>query len=189
MPLHQRAKFISSVTQETNTGTVLEMTLLENIVLSLLRGKKSYYYRCHRHLEAARKVLATLGLGFEDRLHHKLYLFSGGQRQIIALLMALWTHPKLLLLDEHTSALDPQTQNKLMAFTVAKIKENKITTLMITHNLQHAMTYGDRLIVLREGKIIVDVKGKEKSQLTNERCLNLFYGCHQMGEENDARLI
>ncbi len=185
LPVHQRAALISSVTQETHTGTILEMSLLENIVLSILRGKKSGYTNLRSHQKYAIDILSSLGLKLEYRLHDKLSLLSGGQRQIIATLMALLTKPQLLLLDEHTSALDPKTQNQLMAYTARKIKENNITTLMITHDLEQAIKYGDRLIMLHGGKILIDLNSKEKSKMTAEKLLSFF---HQK-EGHHANLI
>jgi putative tryptophan/tyrosine transport system ATP-binding protein len=175
LPIHQRAALISSVTQETNTGTILEMSLLENMVLAMLRGKRSRYSSLRVHQKLAIEAVASLELQLEHRLHDKLSLLSGGQRQIIATLMALLTKPQLLLLDEHTSALDPKTQTALMTFTARKIKEKNITTLMITHHLKQALTYGNRLIMLHQGKILMDLKGKEKSNMSPEKLLSYFY--------------
>ncbi len=186
VPLHKRAKLISSVTQETNTGTILEMSLLENIVLSLIRGKESQYRSYQSYKNLALNALLSLDAQLVERLHHKLSLLSGGQRQMVATLMALLSHPKLLLLDEHTSALDPQTQKKLMNYTADKIKENNITTLMITHNIQQAVNYGDRLIMIHQGKIILDLKGEEKSKFRAECLLPLFDTSIPKSEINHA---
>lgn len=174
LPVHKRAKLISTVTQETNTGTILEMTLLENIVLSLIRGKISRYRSYQSHQNLAIEALRSLDTQLVSRLHHKLSLLSGGQRQMVATLMALLSTPELLLLDEHTSALDPQTQQNLMDYTAKTIKEKKITTLMITHNLQQAVSYGDRLIMINQGKILLDLKGEAKRKFRAEYLLPYF---------------
>jgi putative ABC transport system ATP-binding protein len=150
------------------------MTLLENIVLSLIRGKISRYRSYQSHESLAIEALQSLDKQLVSRLHHKLSLLSGGQRQMVATLMAILSTPELLLLDEHTSALDPQTQQNLMNFTEKTIKEKKITTLMITHNLQHAVNYGDRLIMINHGKILLDIKGEAKAKFRAEYLLPYF---------------
>lgn len=175
--LSSRSKFISSVTQDIIQGTVGEMTLLENLVLSSLRGKKSTLSFYASEEERLLKPMEQLGLGLEKYIYTPLGHLSGGQRQMIATLMALFSKPNLLLLDEHTSALDPKTQKTLMGYTDQKIQEYGITSLMVTHNLEDALSYGNRLIMMHKGQIILDAKGEDKKSLTLQKLKNLFYLC------------
>ena len=179
-PLHYRAKFISSVTQDVVRGTISDMTLLENIVLSQLRIRKSRLRFYSAHAKYINELVKDLGIGLERYLHSPLRELSGGQRQIIATLMALSSDPQLLLLDEHTSALDPKMQISLMEYTASKISAHGVTALMITHNLEDAISYGNRLIMLHQGQIVLDAKGEEKCRLKATELLELFHNYEDM---------
>ena len=159
---HNRSQLIASVTQDTNKGTIPELTLLENMILSLGRGKsgKLNFYKKKR--ATVLSIIQTLGIDLEHYIDAPLKSLSGGQRQMIALLMAISSRPKILLLDEHTSALDPKTQKKLMKYTAESVEKHAMTTIMVTHKLDDAITYGNRLIMLHQGRIVLDVKGMEK---------------------------
>lgn len=176
MPDYKRAKFLGRVFQDPMMGTVADMEIEENLALAFRRGK-------HRGLKSGitseereyyKKLLKELDLGLETRLKTKIGLLSGGQRQTITLLMAAMKNPKLLLLDEHTAALDPKTAAKVLDITQKIVTENKLTTLMITHNMKDAIKYGDRLIMLYDGRVAFDVSGEEKKNLTVEQLLELF---------------
>lgn len=175
-PEHKRAKFLGRVFQDPMKGTSPDMEIAENLAIAARRGtKRKLIWGCTRkEREEYRELLATLELGLEDRLSTKVGLLSGGQRQAVTLLMATLRKPKLLLLDEHTAALDPKTAAKVLAITDKLVKENNLTTLMITHNMYDAIEYGNRLIMMHEGKIVVDVSGEEKKQLTRDQLLDLF---------------
>lgn len=174
--VQQRAKDISRVFQDPKMGTAVRLTVEENLALALKRGRK-------RGLSAGVKAknrdffkeqLQTLGLGLEERLSAEIGLLSGGQRQAITLLMATLVKPQLILLDEHTAALDPKTSAVVMALTEKLITEHHLTAFMVTHNMEDAIRYGNRLIMLHQGKIAVDVSGEEKSKLTVPDLLELF---------------
>ena len=176
MPEHKRAKFLGRVFQDPMMGTAPDMEIAENLAIAARRGTKRKFRwgvtKAER--EKYRELLKTLDLGLEDRLSSKVGLLSGGQRQAVTLLMASLERPKLLLLDEHTAALDPKTAAKVLEITDRIVMENHLTTLMITHNMRDAITHGNRLIMLHEGKIIIDVEGEEKAKLTVEDLLSLF---------------
>lgn len=176
MPEHKRAKFLGRVFQDPMKGTSPDMEIDENLSIAARRGKKRKLVWGIRHAEREeyKELLATLGLGLENRLSCKVGLLSGGQRQAVTLLMATLNRPKLLLLDEHTAALDPKTASKVLEITNKLVKENNLTTLMITHNMHDAITYGNRLIMMHEGNIVVDVSGEEKQKLTIPQLLELF---------------
>jgi putative ABC transport system ATP-binding protein len=176
MAEHKRAKFLGRVFQDPMKGTSPDMEIAENLAIAARRGtRRKLKWGCRKaEREQYKKLLATLELGLEDRLSGKVGLPSGGQRQAVTLLMATLKKPKILLLDEHTAALDPKTASKVLALTDKLVKENNLTTLMITHNMHDAITYGNRLIMMHEGKIIVDISGEEKKNLTIEHLLNLF---------------
>ncbi len=165
LSLTEKAKIISCVTQEVTRGTIAEMTVFENMVLSAVKGKKGSLSFYDRHSDHLKGHLQKIKLSLEDYFNRPLGCLSGGQRQVVCTLMAFLSNPKLLLLDEHTSALDSKTQNSLMHYTAQKIKEEKITTLMVTHNLQEALNYGTRLLVMDQGRIVLDLKGKAKDCL------------------------
>ena len=176
MPEHKRAKFLGRVFQDPMKGTAPDMEIAENLSIAARRGtKRRLKWGCPRkERESYKTLLAQLGLGLEDRLSAKVGLLSGGQRQAVTLLMATLKKPKILLLDEHTAALDPKTAAKVLEITNRLICENNLTTLMITHNMHDAITYGNRLIMMHEGRVVVDVSGEEKKKLTIEQLLGLF---------------
>ncbi|HHV72021.1 MAG TPA: ABC transporter ATP-binding protein [Clostridia bacterium] len=176
MPVHRRASFIGRVFQDPKQGTAASMTIEENMALALRRGKRRGVSRgiTKKDRDLFREQLAILGLGLEDRLTTKVGLLSGGQRQALTLLMANLIKPKLLLLDEHTAALDPKTSEQILDLTERLITEGKITTLMVTHNLEQALKYGNRMVMMHEGEIILHVSGKEKEEMTVNKLLLKF---------------
>lgn len=176
MPEHKRAKFIGRVFQDPIMGTASEMQIEENLALALRRGKRRGLSIgiTKKERETYKELLARFGLGLEERLTQKVKLLSGGQRQAMTLLMATLQKPDILLLDEHTAALDPKTAKKVLSVTDQIVTENKLTTLMITHNMKDALTYGNRLVMMDRGKIIYDVSGKEKEKLTVQDLLEKF---------------
>ena len=176
MPEYKRAKFLGRVFQDPMMGTAADMEIQENLALAKRRGKGRglKWGITKEEREEYREMLAQLGLGLETRLTDKVGLLSGGQRQAVTLLMASLNQPKLLLLDEHTAALDPKTAAKVLEISDKIISENHLTTLMITHNMRDAIKHGNRLIMLHEGRVIIDVEGEEKSKLTVEDLLAMF---------------
>ncbi len=176
MAEHKRAKFLGRVFQDPMKGTSPDMEIDENLSIAKRRGtKRKLLWGIRRgERDGYKELLATLGLGLENRLSCKVGLLSGGQRQALTLLMATLNRPKLLLLDEHTAALDPKTAAKVLEITDKIVKENNLTTLMITHNMHDAITYGNRLIMMHEGNVVVDVSGEEKQKLTIPQLLELF---------------
>ena len=176
MPEHKRAKFLGRVFQDPMKGTAPDMEIAENLAIAARRGTKRRFVWGVRKEEKVRyqELLATLELGLENRLTSKVGLLSGGQRQAVTLLMATLNRPKLLLLDEHTAALDPKTAAKVLELTDQIVKKHKLTTLMITHNMADAIKHGNRLIMMHEGRVVVDVSGEAKKNLTVEQLLNLF---------------
>lgn len=176
MPEYKRAKFLGRVFQDPMMGTAADMEIQENLALANRRGKGRglKWGITKEEREEYREMLAQLGLGLETRLTDKVGLLSGGQRQAVTLLMASLNQPKLLLLDEHTAALDPKTAAKVLEISDKIISENHLTTLMITHNMRDAIKHGNRLIMLHEGRVIIDVEGEEKSKLTVEDLLAMF---------------
>ncbi len=170
-----RSHVIASVVQDVNKGTIPEMTLLENMTLSLSRAQKKYFALYHRRAKSIFDEIGLIGMGLESYLNTPLSHLSGGQRQMLATIMAVTSSPQLLLLDEHTSALDPSMQKIVMAYTAEAIVEKQITSLMITHNIGDAIEYGNRLIMLHQGKIVLDVSGREKANLKINTLLDLFY--------------
>ena len=176
LPEHKRAKYLGRVFQDPMTGTAATMDIEENMAIALRRGEKRTLrwgvYREDREL--FREKLQTLGLGLEDRMTSKVGLLSGGQRQAITLLMAALKQPKLLLLDEHTAALDPKTAAKVLEISDKIIAENQLTAMMVTHNMKDAIVHGNRLIMMHEGKVIYDVAGEEKKNLQVKDLLAKF---------------
>ncbi len=191
LPEHKRAKFIGRVFQDPMMGTAATMQIEENLALAARRGKsrtlRSGITKAER--EDYKEQLKILGLGLEDRLTTKVGLLSGGQRQALTLLMATLQKPKLLLLDEHTAALDPKTAAKVLEVTQKIVEQNQLTTMMITHNMRDAITYGNRLIMMYDGKVVVDVSGEEKKNLTVEQLLGLFSKASGSDEANDKLLL
>ena len=191
MPEHKRAAFLGRVFQDPMRGTAPDMEIAENLSIASRRGIRRRFVRGVRKSdrEYYRELLKTLDLGLEDRLSSKVGLLSGGQRQAVTLLMAAMNRPKVLLLDEHTAALDPKTAAKVLEITDRIVEENKLTTLMITHNMRDAITHGNRLIMMHEGRIIVDVSGEEKKNLTVEQLLNLFTQASGDGVVTDRMVL
>ena len=173
---HKRAKYIGRVFQDPMTGTAATMQIEENLALAKRRGKNRTLRRgiTKAEREEYRELLKILDLGLEDRLTSRVGLLSGGQRQALTLLMASLVKPKLLLLDEHTAALDPKTAAKVLEATEKIVSRDKLTTLMITHNMKDAIAHGNRLIMMKDGKIILDISGEEKQKLTVENLLEKF---------------
>ena len=176
MPEHKRAAFLGRVFQDPMKGTSPDMEIDENLSIAARRGtKRKLLWGIRKgERERYRQLLEPLDLGLENRLSAKVGLLSGGQRQALTLLMATLNRPKLLLLDEHTAALDPKTAAKVLEITDRIVQEHKLTTLMITHNMYDAINHGNRLIMMHEGHVVVDVSGEEKKNLTIEQLLSLF---------------
>ena len=176
VPEHKRASLLGRVFQDPMTGTAANMQIEENLALAARRGKKRGlgWEVTKAEREKYHDMLISLDLGLEDRLSAKVGLLSGGQRQALTLMMATMVKPKLLLLDEHTAALDPKTAAKVLEITDKVINENKLTALMITHNMSDAIKHGNRLIMMNEGKIVYDVSGEEKKNLTVEDLMKKF---------------
>lgn len=171
-----RAKFLGRVFQDPMQGTAAKMSIRENLAIAYRRGqKRSLKWGLPKSEEKMYKeLLSMLDLGLEDRLETKIGLLSGGQRQAITLLMATIQKPKILLLDEHTAALDPKTAVKVLEITDKIVNREKLTTVMITHNMKDAINHGNRLIMLDGGKVILDIKGEEKKNLTVDHLLKMF---------------
>ena len=176
LPEHRRAAFLGRVFQDPMNGTAATLGIDENLALASRRGKTRTLKKGIKAAEREeyRELLKPLGLGLEDRMTAKVGLLSGGQRQALTLLMATLKKPKLLLLDEHTAALDPKTAAKVLATTDMIVNRDHLTTLMITHNMKDAIIHGNRLIMMMDGNIILDIKGEEKKQLTVEDLLHKF---------------
>ena len=191
MPEHKRAIVLGRVFQDPMMGTAATMQIEENLALAARRGdSRTLKTGITREERAAyRDQLAQLGLGLEDRMTAKVGLLSGGQRQALTLLMATLKKPKLLLLDEHTAALDPRTAAKVLELSEKIIRENHLMTLMVTHNMKDAIRYGNRLIMMNEGRIILDVSGEQKQQLTIERLMDAFAKASGESFVNDRMLL
>ena len=176
MPEHKRAKYLGRVFQDPLMGTAPNMSILENLELASRRCKKptlKWGFSKENNSEFL-KLIQGLNLGLETRLEQKVGLLSGGQRQALTLLMATFVKPKVLVLDEPTAAHYPKTANKVLDLTERVVKENNLTTLMITHNMKDAIKYGNRLIMLSEGNLVLDISGEEKANLTIEDLLQKF---------------
>ena len=176
LPEHKRAKYLGRVFQDPMMGTAATMGIEENLALANRRGQRRTLRPgiTAQEREKFRKQLAALGLGLEDRMTSKVGLLSGGQRQALTLLMATLKKPRLLLLDEHTAALDPKTADKVLQITEEIVARDKLTTLMVTHNMKHAIQYGNRLIMMDAGKVVVDIRGEEKKNLSVRDLLEKF---------------
>lgn len=188
---YKRAAYIGRVFQDPMTGTCADLSIEENLSLAKRRGKKRSLRKglTNEEKKEYKNLLESLNLGLEQRVSSKVGLLSGGQRQALTLLMATLVRPKLLLLDEHTAALDPKTAAKVLDLTTKIVEKDKLTTLMITHNMKDALKYGNRLIMMMDGKIILDISGEEKAKLTVNDLLKLFE--QATGEEvvNDRMLL
>ena len=191
LPEYKRAGLIGRVFQDPMMGTAPNMQLEENLALALRRGDKRglRWGVTREERQAYHEVLKTLGLGLEDRMTAKVGLLSGGQRQAVTLLMASLKKPKLLLLDEHTAALDPATAAKVLELSDQIVAENKLTTLMITHNMTDAIKHGNRLIMMNEGNIILDVSGEEKQHLTRQELVDKFTALAGAPMDSDEVLL
>lgn len=191
VPEHKRAKFIGRVFQDPMMGTAAGMMIEENLAIASRRGKiptLRWGSRKEDHQQFI-EMLKELNLGLEDRLTSKVGLLSGGQRQALTLLMATMGKPKLLLLDEHTAALDPKTAEKVLELTNKIVNRHKLTTLMITHNMRDALRFGGRLIMLHNGKLIIDVAGEAKKNLTIQDLLKMFEKASGDALANDRMLL
>ena len=191
LPEHKRAKYLGRVYQDPMMGTAAGMQIEENLALAARRGQhhtlRPGIRRAER--ESYREQLAELGLGLENRLSAKVGTLSGGQRQALTLLMATLRKPQLLLLDEHTAALDPKTAAKVMELTDRIVREHKLTTLMITHNMRDAIRYGNRLIMLSGGRVVLDIAGAKKQALTVPQLLEMFSRVSGSEFDSDRALL
>ena len=176
LPEHKRAKYLGRIFQDPLMGTAASMTIEENLGMADLRGKtRTLRWGVNRsRRDHYRDILKTMGLGLEKRLKQSVSLLSGGQRQSLTLSMVTLTLPKLLLLDEHTAALDPKTAKRVMELTQTIISENKLTAIMVTHNMEQAIRFGNRLIMLHEGSIQLDIAGEEKKAFTVQEAVKRF---------------
>ena len=191
LPEHKRAKYIGRVFQDPMMGTAATMQIDENMALAMRRGQRRTLRTgiTKSEREGYQEMLKILDLGLEDRLTSKVGLLSGGQRQALTLLMATLQKPKLLLLDEHTAALDPKTAAKVLDATERIVQKDHLTTLMITHNMKDAIAHGNRLIMMYEGRIVIDVSGEEKQKLTVPQLLELFSKVSGSDEADDTLLL
>ncbi len=191
LPEYKRARLIGRVFQDPMTGTAADMWIEENLAIAARRGKRHGlgWAITQKERVAYREMLKSLDLGLEDRLSTKVGLLSGGQRQALTLLMATMNHPKLLLLDEHTAALDPKTAANVLALSDKFIEEGKLTALMVTHNMKDAIAHGNRLIMMNAGRIILDVSGEEKKALTVDALLETFAKASGTEFANDRALL
>ena len=191
LPEYKRAAYIGRVFQDPMMGTAATMQIEENMALAARRGKKRTLRSgiTKEEREFYRDQLRILDLGLEDRMTSKVGLLSGGQRQALTLLMASLQKPKLLLLDEHTAALDPKTAAKVLDATEKIVSRDNLTTLMITHNMKDAIAHGNRLIMMYNGKIVIDVAGEEKKKLTVPQLLELFSKVSGSDEASDKLLL
>ena len=191
MPEHKRAKFLGRVFQDPMNGTAATMQIDENLAMAYRRGKRRTLRWGIKKEEREKdyEMLKQFDLGLEDRMTSKVGLLSGGQRQALTLLMATLQRPHLLLLDEHTAALDPKTAAKVLELSQKIIAEENLTAMMVTHNMRDAITYGNRLVMMNEGRIVIDIKGEDKKKLTVEDLLQKFE--EVSGEEftNDKALL
>ena len=191
LPEFKRAPFIGRVFQDPMMGTAPNMQIIENLALANRRGKKRglSWGVTRAEKDLYREKLKTLGLGLEDRMTSRVGLLSGGQRQALTLLMASLQKPKLLLLDEHTAALDPATAAKVLELSDRIVQDNGLTALMITHNMKDAIAHGNRLIMMNNGRVILDIEGEEKKRLTKEQLLAKFAEVAGVQEETDSVLL
>ncbi len=178
MPEHKRASYLGRVFQDPMMGTAPDMQIEENLALAARRGERRglKWYISPEERERYHELLKSLDLGLEDRMTTRVGLLSGGQRQAITLLMAALKKPELLLLDEHTAALDPKTAAKVLEISDKIVADNHLTTMMVTHNMKDAIAHGNRLIMFHEGKIVIDIRGEEKEKLTAADLLQYFEG-------------
>lgn len=187
-PEYQRSRYIGRLFQDPLKGTAPSMTIEENLSLASQRGKHfSLSLFSHKHKQEYKQALKELDLGLEDRLETKVGTLSGGQRQALTLLMATYVTPELLLLDEHTAALDPKTAQKVLEISSHLIEEHHITTLMITHNMEDALKYGNKTMIMKDGKIIALIEGEQRKKMTVEELIHLYSSSTH--EYNDRILL
>jgi putative ABC transport system ATP-binding protein len=188
---HKRARDIGRVFQDTMKGTAPDMTIEENLALAYSKGRtRTFQFAVNEKMRSFfKEQLSRYNMGLEDRLKTKVGLLSGGQRQVVTLLMCTLSVPKLLLLDEHTAALDPATAEKVMEITKQIVSENNITTMMITHNLNQALTTGNRTIMMDSGEIILDINQAERQNMTREDLLNMYSMKKHQALDNDRILF
>ena len=191
VPEYERAAYLGRVFQDPMMGTAADMLIEENLALAARRGQKRRlrWSMSNTERETYRELLRPLELGLEDRLSTKVGLLSGGQRQALTLLMASLKQPKLLLLDEHTAALDPKTAARVLELSDRIVTENHLTTLMVTHNMRDAIAHGNRLIMMDAGRIVLDISGADKKKLTVPDLLELFGQASGSHEANDKMLL
>lgn len=191
LPEYKRASMLGRVFQDPMMGTASNMGIEENLALALRRGNRRglAWGISNQEREQYRTLLKKLDLGLENRLHAKVGLLSGGQRQALTLLMATLKKPRILLLDEHTSALDPKTAQMVLELSDSIIREEKLTTMMVTHNMRDAIRFGNRLLMMYEGRIILDIQGEEKQKLTVEDLLKRFGKISGEDFANDRALL
>lgn len=182
VPEYKRTRDIGRVFQNPSLGVAPEMTIYENMSMAINKGKIFGLKRGleKKKFEYFREMLAKLELSLENKMHEKVGLLSGGQRQSLSLLMSTILKPKLLLLDEHTAALDPKTSSKILNLTKDLVEKDKITTMMVTHDLNHVVNLGNRVIMMHAGEIIMDIKGEDKKELTVEKLLEKFESANVM---------
>ncbi len=187
---YKRACYIGRIYQNPLLGTASGMTIEENVALAMKKGLRGLRISLNRNLRSEiQDKLRLLGMNLEKRLKEPVSLLSGGQRQALTLLMAIVSKPLLLLLDEHTAALDPRNAKVVLDLTCRFIKENKLTALMVTHNMSQAIEFGNRLLMMDEGKIILDVRGREKEPLTVEKLVEKFHEIRKHSIESDGVLL
>ncbi|MGN1083822.1 MAG: ABC transporter ATP-binding protein [Lachnospiraceae bacterium] len=191
LPEHKRAKYLGRVFQDPMMGTAADMWIEENLALAARRGQPRTlrWAITKKEREEFREMLKPLGLGLENRLSTKVGLLSGGQRQALTLLMAAMKKPKLLLLDEHTAALDPKTAATVLALSDKFVEEGQLTAMMVTHNMKDAIAHGNRLIMMHEGQVILDIRGEEKKRPTVEELLEEFTKASGSEFANDRALL
>ncbi len=191
LPEHKRAKFIGRVFQDPLMGTSPEMTIEENLSMALNKNSKLTlkWALNKKKRKKIKQHLSEIDLGLEDRLDTKVKLLSGGQRQALTLLMATMIEPEILLLDEHTAALDPATAIKIKDLTQQIISNHNITTLMITHDMKDALKFGNRMLMMNHGEIIIDINGKTKEKMTIDHLLEIFQNKHKQGFYNDRSIL
>lgn len=191
LPEYKRSKYIGRVFQDTSKGIALNMSIIENLSLAYNKGKPFDLSFCisKKNINMFKEMLAQINLGLEEKLNTKVGLLSGGQRQALCLLIAVMHKPQLLLLDEHTAALDPKATELILNLTEKMVKENNITTLMVTHNLSNAVKLGNRIIMLHRGEIILDLKGEEKEKLTVDKLIESFDKAQGMNYLSDRMLL
>lgn len=191
LPEHRRARMVGILFQDPMKGTAPNMTIAENLAMAYTRGHRFPLARAlqKRDTDYLRDRLAAFGMGLEDRMRMKVGLLSGGQRQAMTLLMATVANPRLLLLDEHTAALDPATAAKVLDITVRIVKEQHLSTLMITHNMQSALALGNRTLMMESGQVILDIAGEERAHMQVEDLLRLYSGKRGKKLDNDRMLL